>query len=104
MANRNPLEGLTRWAQREEWQDLFAGLLEDHVGPAMTAAKLSSIDDLIETLGEDSFNGLIAAKAARMKCVAIPVLDQAHLPKWGAAELQLNSLLEFTEQHLDQLQ
>lgn len=53
---------------------------------------------------EDSFNGVIAAKAARMTCVAIPVHDQAHLPKWGAADLKLGSLLEFTEEHLNTLQ
>jgi len=52
---------------------------------------------------EDSFNGLIAAKAARMKCVAIPVHDQYALPKWGAADLKLNSLLEFNQSHLDAL-
>ncbi len=49
---------------------------------------------------EDSFNGLIAAKAARMKCVVVPVPDQYLLPKWGAADLKLNSLLEFGEVHL----
>jgi HAD superfamily hydrolase (TIGR01509 family) len=49
---------------------------------------------------EDSFNGLIAAKAARMKCVAIPVADQYDLPKWGAADLKLRSLLDFTGDHL----
>ena len=49
---------------------------------------------------EDSFNGLIAAKAARMKCVAIPVADQYSLPKWGAADLKLGSLLDFTDEHL----
>lgn len=53
---------------------------------------------------EDSFNGVIAAKAARMTCVVVPVADQAHLPKWGAADLKLNSLLNFTQQHLDNLQ
>lgn len=53
---------------------------------------------------EDSFNGVIAAKAARMTCVAIPVKDQAHLPKWGAADLKLGSLLEFTDEHLASLQ
>lgn len=50
---------------------------------------------------EDSFNGTIAAKAARMKCVAIPVADQYNLPKWGAADLKLGSLLEFTARHLE---
>jgi sugar-phosphatase len=52
---------------------------------------------------EDSFNGLIAAKAARMKCVVVPVRDQAHLPKWGAADLKLNSLLEFGDDQLSTL-
>ncbi len=52
---------------------------------------------------EDSFNGVIAAKAARMTCVAIPVHDQAHLPKWGAADLKLGSLLEFNDDHLNAL-
>jgi sugar-phosphatase len=63
------------------------------------AAALSSSP--LECLAfEDSFNGLIAAKAARMKCVAVPVYDQYALPKWGAADLKLASLLEFNESHL----
>ncbi len=52
---------------------------------------------------EDSFNGLIAAKAARMKCVSIPVATQYDLPKWGAADLKLHSLLEFGEAQLASL-
>ncbi len=66
------------------------------------AAELSS--NPLECLAfEDSFNGLIAAKAARMKCVAIPVQDQYALPKWGAADLKLTSLLEFGETQLESL-
>src|SRR4028119_843772 len=34
---------------------------------------------------EDSFNGMIAARAARMKCVVIPAKDQRHLLHWSAA-------------------
>jgi mannitol-1-/sugar-/sorbitol-6-/2-deoxyglucose-6-phosphatase len=52
---------------------------------------------------EDSFNGMIAAKAARMKCVAVPVADQYALPKWGAADLKLHSLLEFSVEQLNAL-
>jgi mannitol-1-/sugar-/sorbitol-6-/2-deoxyglucose-6-phosphatase len=52
---------------------------------------------------EDSFNGLIAAKAARMRCIVIPVADQYDLPKWGAADLKLSSLLDFTPEHLGRL-
>jgi hypothetical protein len=39
-----------------------------------------------------------------MKCVVIPVADQYNLPKWGAADLKLSSLLDFTTEHLDSLQ
>jgi sugar-phosphatase len=49
---------------------------------------------------EDSFNGMIAAKAARMRCVVIPAPDQYTLPKWGAADLKLPGLLEFSDVHL----
>jgi len=44
---------------------------------------------------EDSFNGMIAVKAARMKCVVIPAPDLFDLQKWGAADLKISSLLKF---------
>lgn len=49
---------------------------------------------------EDSFNGMIAAKAARMKCVIIPAAADHDHPKWNAADLKLRSLTEFDEQKL----
>lgn len=52
---------------------------------------------------EDSFNGLISAKAARMKCVVVPVKDQQNDLKWKAADLQLMSLIDFNEELLAQL-
>lgn len=52
---------------------------------------------------EDSFNGMIAAKAARMKCVVVPVADQYTLQKWGAADLKLHTLLEFGDEQLNSL-
>jgi sugar-phosphatase len=70
----------------------------------MDCARALAVSPLQCVAFEDSFNGVIAAKAARMTCVAVPVADQAHLPKWGAADLRLNSLLDFTQQHLDLLQ
>ncbi|MBC7901975.1 MAG: hexitol phosphatase HxpB [Gemmatimonadaceae bacterium] len=45
---------------------------------------------------EDSFNGMIAAKAARMKCVVVPQVQKQHV-KWGAADLKISSLLNFNE-------
>lgn len=52
---------------------------------------------------EDSFNGLIAAKAARMKCVVIPHHSLNKDERWGAADLKLSSLQNFGELHFDRL-
>ncbi len=49
---------------------------------------------------EDSFNGMIAAKAARMKCVVVPHPDEALDKKWGAADLQIASLENFSKETL----
>ena len=45
---------------------------------------------------EDSYNGMIAAKAARMKCVVVPAKDDYDAPKWLAADLKLRSLEEYS--------
>ncbi len=52
---------------------------------------------------EDSFNGMIAAKAAKMKCVVVPATDQYNELKWGAADLKLRSLVNFNELLLEGL-
>ena len=44
---------------------------------------------------EDSFNGLIAAKAARMKCVVVPSAHDLTNIKFNAADLKLSSLQNF---------
>lgn len=45
---------------------------------------------------EDSFNGMIAAKAARMKCVVVPAKNDYDAAKWTAADYKLASLKEFS--------
>lgn len=50
---------------------------------------------------EDSFNGMIAAKAARMKCVVVPHVSQLKDEKWSAADLKLSSLQNFGELHFN---
>lgn len=49
---------------------------------------------------EDSLNGVIAAKAARMKCVAVPDPAFRKDPRWAIADMVLNSLEEFGEEQL----
>ena len=46
---------------------------------------------------EDSFNGMIAAKAARMKCVVVPAYAHQQEARWSAADLKLSSLQNFNE-------
>jgi mannitol-1-/sugar-/sorbitol-6-/2-deoxyglucose-6-phosphatase len=52
---------------------------------------------------EDSFNGMIAAKAAKMKCVIVPHHAQLKDERWGAADLKLSSLQNFGELHFNML-
>jgi mannitol-1-/sugar-/sorbitol-6-/2-deoxyglucose-6-phosphatase len=53
---------------------------------------------------EDSFNGMIAAKAAKMKCVIVPSLHDAKNPAWEAADLKISTLNNFNELLLNRLQ
>jgi sugar-phosphatase len=46
---------------------------------------------------------MIAAKAARMKCVVVPHPDQYLQDRWNIADLKLRSLLEWDEKKLFQL-
>jgi sugar-phosphatase len=52
---------------------------------------------------EDSFNGMIAAKAARMKCIVVPHPDQYHQERWNIADLRLNSLRSLTAKDFNAL-
>jgi mannitol-1-/sugar-/sorbitol-6-/2-deoxyglucose-6-phosphatase len=62
------------------------------------AAKLNSAP-LQCVCFEDSFNGMIAAKAARMKCVVVPHGSMQKEERWAAADLKLSSLQNFGQLH-----
>lgn len=61
-----------------------------------TAQKLS-VSSLECIVLEDSFNGVIAAKAARMKVIAIPEPTTYSQTRFDISELKLKSLDEFGE-------
>lgn len=52
---------------------------------------------------EDSINGMIAVKAARMKCVVVPEHSLQKSDKWSLADLKLSSLQNFNELHFNLL-
>jgi len=53
---------------------------------------------------EDSFYGVVAAKAARMKVVAMPDRSEYDQERFGAADLKIRSLTEFTPETFEKLQ
>ena len=53
---------------------------------------------------EDSPNGVLAAKAAQMKCIAVPDATVAEDPRFLAADIVLHSLEEFSRETLNQFQ
>lgn len=52
---------------------------------------------------EDSFNGMIAVKAALMKCIVVPAPAFQQQLRWNAADLQLTSLRDFNKELLEKI-
>ncbi|WP_431222618.1 hexitol phosphatase HxpB [Serratia sp. L9] len=48
---------------------------------------------------EDSFNGMIATKAARMCSIVIPAQEYSQDPRWSLADYKLQSLEQLTAEH-----
>ena len=53
---------------------------------------------------EDSFAGVIAAKAARMRVVAMPDPSEYDQERFGAADIKIRSLNDFTIEMFNKLQ
>ncbi|ROR15396.1 hexitol phosphatase HxpB [Erwinia sp. JUb26] len=64
------------------------------------AATRLGVDPLNCVTLEDSFNGMIATKAARMRSIVVPDEEYAADPRWALADVKLTSLNELTSQHL----
>ena len=63
------------------------------------AAKLG-IDPLNCVTLEDSFNGMIATKAARMRSIVVPAAEYRDDPRWSLANVKLDDLTQLTVAHL----
>jgi len=70
-----------------------------HPAVFITTAKQLRTDPASCLVFEDSFNGLLAAKAARMKTVVLPITKQWNETRFDIADLKLKSLAEFSERH-----
>ncbi len=67
-------------------------------------AELLKVDPTRCLVFEDSFYGVIAAKAAKMKVVAMPDPSEYDQKRFGAADLKIRSLNEFTLDTFNQMQ
>jgi mannitol-1-/sugar-/sorbitol-6-/2-deoxyglucose-6-phosphatase len=74
-----------------------------HPALYLGAAKKMGIDPVNCLAFEDSFNGAISAKAARMKLVTVP--DKHNFPstRFDFADLKIPSLKDFKEKHFEHL-
>jgi sugar-phosphatase len=76
-----------------EWEPVG----KPHPGAYLSTAAKLGVDPTGCLAVEDSFNGAISAKAARMRVVAVPEPDAADSPRWGFCDARLDSLLGFDE-------
>jgi HAD superfamily hydrolase (TIGR01509 family) len=74
-----------------------------HPAVYITAAKQLKVSPVHCLVLEDSFNGLIAAKAARTKTISIPEGDGYNQSRFDIADVKLHSLADFTEGHWKKL-
>ncbi|ELY2590981.1 hexitol phosphatase HxpB [Cronobacter sakazakii] len=63
------------------------------------AAKLG-VDPLCCVTLEDSVNGMVATKAARMRSIVVPAEENRSDARWALANVRLNSLTELKPWHL----
>ena len=68
-----------------------------HPGVYLTTAKKLKVEPQRCLTLEDSLNGVLAAKAAQMNCIAIPEAAQLHSPKFAIADIILASLNELND-------
>ena len=73
-----------------------------HPGVFLSAAKALDVSPM-NCLGfEDSAAGVLAAKAGRMTCVAVPVEEERRMPAFQIADLVLDTLEDLSTAWLDE--
>lgn len=86
---------------REYFDEIYSAEFEEHGKPHpgvyLTTAKMLDVAPEHCLAFEDSLNGLLAAKSARMKCVCVPDESIAGSPKLAIADVVLSSLSDFDE-------
>jgi HAD superfamily hydrolase (TIGR01509 family) len=66
----------------------------------LIAANTLDVSPLQTVTFEDSINGMIATKAAKMRSIVVPEKSMINDLRWSLADVKLNSLLEVNETHI----
>lgn len=108
LASASPLHMLEKVLTMFELRDSFDALAsaeklpysKPHPQVYLDCAAKLGVDPLTCVALEDSVNGLIAAKAARMRAIVVPAEENQPDPRFALANVKLNSLTELTAAHL----
>ena len=76
----------------------FEKLGKPHPGVYLETARRLRVHPVKCLALEDSFHGMIAAKAARMKTIVVPDERERDDPRFGASDVRLHSLSELNEE------
>ncbi|KNC94945.1 hexitol phosphatase HxpB [Trabulsiella odontotermitis] len=108
LASASPLHMLEKVLTMFDLRDQFDALASAEALPYSKphpqvyidcAAKLG-VDPLYCVALEDSVNGMIASKAARMRSIVVPDSEHFQDPRYVLADVKLSSLEQLTLQHL----
>ncbi|WP_034914437.1 MULTISPECIES: hexitol phosphatase HxpB [Erwinia] len=108
LASASPLHMLERVLEMFNLRDYFDVLAsaeslpysKPHPQVYLDAAARLGVDPLNCVTLEDSVNGMVATKAARMRSIVVPAAEFAVDARWALADVKLGSLDELTAAHL----
>jgi len=108
LASASPLHMLERVLGMFDLRDYFDALAsaehlaysKPHPQVYLDAAAKLGVDPLTCVTLEDSVNGMIAAKAARMRSIVVPAHENREDARWALANVRLDSLEALRPEHL----
>lgn len=108
LASASPLHMLERvltlFGLRESFDALASAehlpYSKPHPQVYLDAAAKLGVDPLCCVTLEDSVNGMVATKAARMRSIVVPVEENRSDARWALANVRLHSLTELEPWHL----
>ena len=108
LASASPLRMLERVLTLFDLREQFDALAsaehlpysKPHPQVYLDAAAKLGVDPLCCVTLEDSVNGMVATKAARMRSIVVPAEENRSDARWALANVRLNSLTELEPWHL----